>query len=154
MNKLICYLPSQHDEEHHIIANSLKKLLEENSNVGIYIPNKSILCECSSFGNALQELGMDVKSVIKSLSKQDPFTMGWNGKNVTLQRTVYKGQWDSFCGSIFSDKTLFCPYLSKDDMEVVLSKCDQWHIEVLAICEKNESNKILIEKFDETEEFK
>ena len=113
-----------------------------------------MLCECSSFGKALQELGLDVKSIIELLKKQEPFPVKWPDKDVVLQRTGYKGEWDSFCGPSFRNVPLFCPYLSKDDVEIVLSKCKSWRIDVTAICEMNEFNKILIEKFDETEEFK
>lgn len=144
------------DKEYLAIANILKNLFtnESTKELLLYIPCKSILDKDSAFSTAIQYLKLD-DSIIKKLESVDPVSFQFQDKDVSLQRVVYQNKLDSFGSLEFRDKTLFCPFLSAQDVDKVNERCRMYGVNIVALCENNDYNsKVFQNDFNPEHVFK
>lgn len=152
MNKLFYSKVQPNEDVHLAITKILHSLFSNNNKLLLYFRHQNDLDMDSTFSKSLQTLGLDARSIVKSLKDSvNPCFVNWDGKKVSLQRVAYKNKLDSFT-AFNLDGILFCPYLSIDDAGIILSKSKIGKLDVVAFAQINDKNLNVLDMFEYKED--
>ena len=115
----------------YCIKHLFTKVFESNQNVHIYFSNKRQLEDYPNFKNALESLKINnFEKNLKELAKgQSLLTL--NDKMVTLIRTPYRNEIDSFFDP--NCKIIIVPFLIKEDIPKLINIQNKIHCEIYGL---------------------